>query len=107
LSPFDYSISSSAIVDTPAGGLLYFGTRQVPGRLIQISLPDFREETAFFANGLGRFDSAFIDNNQTLLYFGSIDTATQSAALHQFRGAGKSTSHTLPIITQSHNHMII
>jgi len=87
LSPLDYSISSSAIVDTQAGGLLYLGTSQVPGRLIQISLPDFTEETAFFTNGLGQFTSAFLDNNRTLLYFGSLDIPTQSAALYQFQAA--------------------
>jgi hypothetical protein len=89
LETFDFSVSTSAIVDSLAGGLLYLGTQQSPSRVIQIDLSRFVREVAYFlpdASSQG-LDTAVFDLKRNVVWFGTIDPLTVSPSAITISGA--------------------
>jgi hypothetical protein len=89
LEATDFLVSTSAIVDNLAGGLLYLGTLQSPSSVIQIDLTRFIREIAYYLpeNSSQGLDTAAIDLKRNIVWFGTLDPVSASASAVTISGA--------------------
>jgi len=67
-SKYDYYVSCGAM---DSNGVLYFGTSQTPGRVIQIDLSSFAFESSLqMPNNVGRLVAMMVDSTTDALYVG-------------------------------------